>query len=72
VIKERAIQNINAQINATANNAELQKSQALQVFLKEAVRNTAQAILMATAFSILANLSGRASNIVTLFIYSLV
>jgi hypothetical protein len=28
--------------------------------------------LMATAFSILANLSGRASNIVTLFIYSLV
>jgi hypothetical protein len=72
VIKERAIQNINAQINATANNAELQKSQALQVFLKEAVRNTAQAILMATAFSILANLSGRATNIVTRFIYSLV
>ncbi|MFN7896603.1 MAG: hypothetical protein ACK535_10220 [Cyanobacteriota bacterium] len=72
VIKERAIQNINAQINATANNAELQKSQALQVFLKEAVRNTAQAILMATAFSVLANLSGRASNIVTRFIYSLV
>jgi hypothetical protein len=72
VIKERAIQNINAQINATVNNIELQKSQALQVFLKEAVRNTAQAILMATAFSILANLSGRATNIVTRFIYSLV
>ena len=72
VVKERAIQNINAQINATVNNAELQKSQALQVFLKEAVRNTAQAILMATAFSILANLSGRAPNIVTRFIYSLV
>jgi hypothetical protein len=72
VVKERAIQNINAQINATVNNAELQKSQALQVFLKEAVRNTAQAILMATAFSILANLSGRATNIVTRFIYSLI
>jgi len=72
VIKERAIQNINAQINATVNNTELQKSQQLQVFLKEAVRNTAQAILMATAFSVLANLSGRASNIVTRFIYSLV
>ena len=72
VVKERAIQNINAQINARVNNAELQKSQALQVFLKEAVRNTAQAILMATAFSILANLSGRATNIVTRFIYSLI
>jgi len=72
VIKDRAIQNINAQINATLNNAELQKSQALQVFLKEAVRNTAQAILMATAFSILANLYGRATNIVTRFIYSLI
>jgi hypothetical protein len=72
VVKERAIQNINAQINATVNNADLQKSQALQVFLKEAVRNTAQAILMATAFSILANLSGRATNIVTRFIYSLI
>jgi hypothetical protein len=72
VVKERAIQNINAQINATVNNVDLQKSQALQVFLKEAVRNTAQAILMATAFSILANLSGRATNIVTRFIYSLI
>ena len=72
VVKERAIQNINARINATVNNTELQKSEALQVFLKEAVRNTAQAILMATAFSILANLSGRATNVVTRFIYSLI
>lgn len=72
VIKERAIQNINAQINATVNNSELQKSQALQVFLREAVRNTAQAILMATAFSTLAGLSSRATNVVTRFISSLV
>ena len=72
VIKQRAIANINAQINAATNNVETQKAQALQLFLKEAVRNTSQAILMATAFSILANLSGKTTNAVTRLLYSFV
>jgi hypothetical protein len=71
VIKQRAIENIKAQINAAQNNLEIQKSQALQVFLKEAIRNTAQAILMAAAFSALANLSSGTNNVVTRFFCSL-
>ena len=67
VIKKRAIANITAQLNAAANNIEIQKSMNLQVFLKEAIRNTAQAILMAAAFSALANLSGKPGNAVTKF-----
>jgi len=67
VIKQRAIENITAQINAGINNLEIQKTKSVQVFLREAIRNTAQAILMATAFSVLANLSGKASNRVTKF-----
>ena len=71
VIKQRAIENIKAQINAAQNNVEAEKSQALQVFLKEAIRNTAQAILMAAAFSALANLSSGKKNAVTRFFCSL-
>ena len=71
MIKERAIENIKAQINAAQNSIEIQKSQALQVFLKEAIRNTAQAILMAAAFSALANLSSSTNNAVTRFFCSL-
>ena len=71
MIKERAIENIKAQINAAQNSIEIQKSQALQVFLKEAIRNTAQAILMAAAFSALANLSIGTNNAVTRFFCSL-
>jgi hypothetical protein len=41
------------------------------VFLKEAIRNTSQAILMAAAFSALANLSGKSGNAVTKFFYEL-
>jgi hypothetical protein len=67
VIKQRAIENIQAQINATQENVDIQKSQSTQTFLKEATRNTAQAILMATAFSALAGLSSRSSNAVTKF-----
>jgi len=67
VIKQRAIENITAQINAGTNNIEIQKSQGLQMFLKEAIRNTSQAILMAAAFSAIANLSGRSGNAVTKF-----
>jgi len=67
VIKQRAIENISAQINAATYNSEIQKSQALQVFLKEGIRNTAQAILMAAAFSLIASTSGKASNKVTRF-----
>ena len=65
VIKQRAIVNTNAQINAATNNLTTQKSQALQLFLQEAVRNTCQAILLATAFSILANLSVKTTNAIT-------
>jgi cytochrome b561 len=65
VIKQRAIVNTNAQINAATNNLTVQKSQAMQLFLKEAVRNTSQAILMAAAFSIFANLSVKTTNPIT-------
>jgi hypothetical protein len=65
VIKQRAIVNTNAQINAATNNLTVQKSQALQLFMKEAVRNTSQAILMAAAFSIFANLSVKTTNPIT-------
>ena len=66
VIKQRAIENLQAQINAGSENIALQKSESLQVFLKEAIRNTAQAILMATAFSALAALGGpKATNAIT-------
>jgi len=67
VIKQRAIENIQAQINTATENLELQKSQAIQVFLKEAIRNTAQLILMAAAFSALAALNSRATNAMTRF-----
>jgi len=65
VIKQRAIENIQAQINKATENTELQKSQATQVFLKEAIRNTAQAIMMAAAFSALAAFNTRTTNAVT-------
>jgi hypothetical protein len=68
VIKNRAIENIKAQINAINNNVQLQKTEAFQTFLKEAIRNVAHAILMATAFSIVANLAGGAGNLVTRFL----
>jgi hypothetical protein len=65
VIKQRAIGNIQAQINAGSENIKRQQSEALQIFLKEAIRNTAQAILMAAAFSALAALKSRATNSIT-------
>lgn len=65
VIKQRSIDNLKAKINTLTENIELQKSQALQIFLKEAVRNTAQSILMAAAFSALAGLNPRSTNMVT-------
>ena len=71
VIKKRAIDNLKASINLATNNADLQKTQRTKTFLKEAARNTAQAILMASAFSILANLNPRASNVFTRFLGSL-
>jgi hypothetical protein len=71
VVKQRAIEKIKAQINAATNNAQIQKSQNLQLFLKEAIRNVAQAILMAVAFSTLASLSPKSTNQVTRFLYSL-
>ena len=67
VIKQRAIDNISAQINAATYNIDIQKSQALQIFLKDGIRNTVQAVLMAAAFSVMANLSGKAGNVVTKF-----
>ena len=71
VIKQRAIENIQAQINAATENLELQKSQAIQVFLNEAIRNTAQLILMAAAFSALAGLHSRSTNAIARFFQSL-
>ena len=65
VIKQRAIGNIQAQINTGTENIKLQKSEALQIFLKEAIRNSAQAILMAAAFSALASLNSKATNSIT-------
>ena len=67
VIKQRAIDNIKAQINAGSESTALQKSESLQVFLKEAIRNTSLAILMAAAFSALAALNSRATNSITRF-----
>jgi hypothetical protein len=71
-IKNRAIENIKAQIKTINNNAQLQKSQALQTFLREAMRNAIHAILMATSFSILANLVGGVHNKVTRFFTAIV
>ena len=71
VIKKRSIDNLKASINLATNNADLQKTQRTKTFLKEAARNTAQAILMASAFSILANLNPRATNVFTRFLASL-
>ena len=71
VIKERAIDNIKAQINAGSENTALQQSESLQVFLKEAIRNTSLAILMAAAFSALAGLHSRSTNAIARFFQSL-
>jgi len=71
-MKNRAIENIKAQVNAINANIELQKSEATQTFLTEVIRNTAQAIMMAAAFSIVANISGGANNKVTRFFYSII
>jgi len=65
VVKQRALENLQGQVNAATENMQSQKSQALQTFLKEAVRNTAQCILMAAAFSVLAGLNPKSANIVT-------
>ncbi len=71
VIKERAIDNIKAQINAGSENTALQQSESLQVFLKEAIRNTSLTILMAAAFSALAGLHSRSTNAIARFFQSL-
>lgn len=67
VIKARALENLTAQINATKTSAEIVASQSLQTFLKEAVRNTAQAILMVAGFSAIATLSKKGPNPITRF-----
>jgi hypothetical protein len=65
VIKERAIDNIQAQINSATENLSIRKIEATQIFLKEAIRNTAQAILSSAAFSALASLNPRSRNAIT-------
>jgi len=72
VVRQRAIDNVTAQINTAMNNIEIQKSQSLQLFLTEAIRNTAKAILMAAAFSALAQLSVGTKNVVTKFFCALI
>ena len=71
VIKQRAVENIKYQINAVKTNAQSRKSEAFQLFMKEAIRNSSQAILMAAAFSTLANLSSKSENLVTRLFYEL-
>jgi hypothetical protein len=70
-IKSRAIQNITAQINTETYNVQIGKSEALQTFLKEAIRNSSQAILWAAGFSVLANFSSNAKNPVVRFFTAL-
>lgn len=70
--KQQAIDYIKADINVKTNAADSKNSQAVQTFMKEAVKNASQAILMATAFSVLANLSNSANNFVTRFLCSFV
>lgn len=71
VIKQRAIDNIQAQINKLTENSVLQKSQSTEVFLKEAIRNTAQAIMMAAAFSAVAAFNQKSTNFITSFFTSI-
>lgn len=71
-LKQQAIDNIKVDINVTTNTADSKNSQAVQTFIKEAVKNASQAILMATAFSVLANLSNKANNFVTRLLCSFV
>ena len=66
-LKAKAIESVQSRINLRSNNLEARKSLALQAFLKEAIRNTIQAILMAVAFSSLASLSPKSMNLVTRF-----
>lgn len=65
VFKQRAIEIVQSKINAASENIQLQKSESLQVFLKEVIRNTAQSILMAAAFSAIAGLNSKAGNPIT-------
>lgn len=65
VIKQRALESMQSQINTAIETTKTQKSQAIQTFLKEAIRNTAQSILMAAAFSALAGLNPKSGNVVT-------
>jgi hypothetical protein len=71
-IKAKAIESVESRINLQSNNLVDRKSQTLQAFLKEAIRNTAQSILMAAAFSSLANLNYRSMNLVTRFFMNFV
>jgi hypothetical protein len=65
VIKERAIAYIQAQVNGATENLNSRQIEATQIFLKEAIRNTAQAILLSAAFSALASLNPRSRNAIT-------
>jgi len=67
VVKKRVTENIQIQVNTASENVNIQRNEATQVFLKEAIRNTAQAILMSAAFSALAGLSPWSRNAITKF-----
>jgi hypothetical protein len=72
VIKQRAIANLQAEINTAIENAKTQKSETLQVFLAEIIRHSAQCILIAAAFSALVSLNPQSANFVTKFFDSLI
>jgi hypothetical protein len=68
VIRQRAVDNLEGQINTGKRIFKEQQSERLQVFLKEALRNSIQAILMAAAFVRLAQVQPSKRNpIIRLF-----
>jgi hypothetical protein len=65
VIRQRAVENLQVQINTGITLQKQQQSERLQLFLKEALRNTIQAILMAAGFARIAQVEPGKSNPVT-------
>jgi hypothetical protein len=65
VIRQRAVDNLQNQINAATTLRKQQEANRLQQFLKEVTRNSVQAILMALAFASIGHVDPRHRNPVT-------
>jgi len=63
VVKDRAITNIQGKINLAINDAERQKSENMQQFFLDSLRNTIQALLMAFAFKKASSFSKRSNYV---------